>query len=73
MPTASGPSRLDRADPASVDAFTERWNATGRPLHVLVNCAGVPAPAEREADSRGYPRTPPRTPSTRVPPSACGN
>lgn len=47
-------SRLDLADPASVDAFAGRRNATGRPLHVLINCAALPAPAEREADGRGY-------------------
>ncbi|MBZ6259823.1 SDR family NAD(P)-dependent oxidoreductase [Streptomyces olivaceus] len=46
--------RLDLADPASVDAFADRWNVSGRPLHVLVNCAGVAAPEEREVDSRGY-------------------
>ncbi|WP_399882009.1 SDR family NAD(P)-dependent oxidoreductase [Streptomyces sp. BBFR51] len=47
-------SRLDLADAASVDAFADRWNASGRPLHVLINCAGVPAPAQREVDDRGY-------------------
>ncbi|MFZ3598557.1 SDR family NAD(P)-dependent oxidoreductase [Streptomyces sp. BH104] len=46
--------RLDLADPDSVTAFTDRWNATGRPLHILVNCAGVAAPATREVEGRGY-------------------
>ncbi|WP_327657914.1 SDR family NAD(P)-dependent oxidoreductase [Streptomyces sp. NBC_00483] len=46
--------RLDLADPASVTAFADRWNATGRPLHILVNCAGVAAPATREVEGRGY-------------------
>jgi len=31
----------DLADPASIDAFAQRFLATGRPLHVLVNNAGV--------------------------------
>ncbi|MBP0461276.1 SDR family NAD(P)-dependent oxidoreductase [Streptomyces montanisoli] len=47
-------SRLDLADPASVDAFVERWNGSGRPLHVLINCAAVAAPERREVDARGY-------------------
>ncbi|MFJ5840436.1 SDR family NAD(P)-dependent oxidoreductase [Streptomyces shenzhenensis] len=47
-------SRLDLADAVSVDAFADRWNASGRPLHILINCAGVPAPAKREVDDRGY-------------------
>ncbi|CAL9330111.1 SDR family NAD(P)-dependent oxidoreductase [Streptomyces sp. enrichment culture] len=50
----AGTGRLDLADPASVDAFAERWNRSGRPLHVLVNCAAVAAPDQREVDSRGY-------------------
>ncbi|MFC8567867.1 SDR family NAD(P)-dependent oxidoreductase [Streptomyces sp. NPDC057245] len=50
----AGAERLDLADPASADAFAERWNRSGRPLHVLVNCAAVAAPERREADARGY-------------------
>ncbi|SOD60769.1 NAD(P)-dependent dehydrogenase, short-chain alcohol dehydrogenase family [Streptomyces zhaozhouensis] len=46
--------RLDLLDPASVDAFTGRWLATGRPLHILVNGAGAPGPPERTVDARGY-------------------
>ena len=47
-------ARLDLLDPASIDAFAARWVATGRPLHVLINSAGVPAPGERTVDARGY-------------------
>jgi NAD(P)-dependent dehydrogenase (short-subunit alcohol dehydrogenase family) len=44
---------LDLADPASVDAFTRRFNATGRPLQILINNAGIMAcPLAR--DARGY-------------------
>jgi NAD(P)-dependent dehydrogenase (short-subunit alcohol dehydrogenase family) len=46
--------RLDLLDPASIDAFTARFLATGRPLHLLVNSAGVTGSAERTADARGY-------------------
>ncbi|MFH8738329.1 MULTISPECIES: SDR family NAD(P)-dependent oxidoreductase [unclassified Streptomyces] len=47
-------SRLDLMDPASIDAFAERRLDTHRPLHILINCAGLPAPAQRELDARGY-------------------
>jgi NAD(P)-dependent dehydrogenase (short-subunit alcohol dehydrogenase family) len=47
-------SRLDLADPASIDAFVARYLASGRPLHILVNNAGVPAPKEIVRDARGY-------------------
>ena len=44
---------LDLMDPASIDAFAERFVATGQPLHILVNNAAVMAnPLTR--DSRGY-------------------
>jgi NAD(P)-dependent dehydrogenase (short-subunit alcohol dehydrogenase family) len=44
---------LDLFDPASIDAFAERFLASGRPLHVLVNNAGVMAtPPSR--DARGF-------------------
>lgn len=42
---------LDLVDPASIDALVKRWQ---RPLHVLVNNAGIPAPRERTLDARGY-------------------
>ncbi|RAY13495.1 oxidoreductase [Actinomadura craniellae] len=44
---------LDLIAPASVDAFAERFLASGRPLHILVNNAGIMAsPLAR--DARGY-------------------
>jgi NAD(P)-dependent dehydrogenase (short-subunit alcohol dehydrogenase family) len=39
--------QLDLIDPASVDAFARRFLGSGRPLHMLVNNAGVLAPAWR--------------------------
>jgi NAD(P)-dependent dehydrogenase (short-subunit alcohol dehydrogenase family) len=47
-------SRLDLADPASIDAFAGRYVDSGRPLHILVNNAGVPLQEKRERDARGY-------------------
>ncbi|MFD7309818.1 SDR family NAD(P)-dependent oxidoreductase [Promicromonospora sp. NPDC059942] len=46
--------RLDLMDPASIDGFVERYLGSGRPLHVLINNAGYPAPARIERDARGY-------------------
>lgn len=44
---------MDLADPASIDAFAQRYLDSGRPLHILVNSAGVGAvPLAR--DARGY-------------------
>lgn len=44
---------LDLMDPASIDAFAARFLASGRPLHILVNSAGIMAsPLTR--DARGY-------------------
>ncbi|HET6636107.1 MAG TPA: SDR family NAD(P)-dependent oxidoreductase [Streptomyces sp.] len=46
-------SRLDLLDPASVDAFAARYVASGRPLHILLNNAGLMGgPLVR--DARGY-------------------
>lgn len=46
-------SRLDLLDPGSIDAFASEFLATGRPLHILINNAGIMAtPLAR--DSRGY-------------------
>lgn len=46
-------ARLDLLDPASVDAFASRFLDSGRPLHILVNNAGVMSgPLFR--DARGY-------------------
>ncbi|WP_024805614.1 SDR family NAD(P)-dependent oxidoreductase [Nocardia sp. BMG51109] len=47
-------SRLDLLDPASVDAFAARYADSGRTLHILINGAGLAAPAELEQDARGY-------------------
>jgi NAD(P)-dependent dehydrogenase (short-subunit alcohol dehydrogenase family) len=46
--------RLDLLDPASVDAFASRYLESGRPLHILLNNAGIMAPAELVLDARGY-------------------
>ena len=44
---------LDLIDPASVRAFAEQFVASGRPLHLLINNAGIMAgPLAR--DGRGY-------------------
>lgn len=44
---------MDLIDPASIDAFAEKFLATGNPLHILVNNAGIMwVPLQR--DSRGY-------------------
>jgi NAD(P)-dependent dehydrogenase (short-subunit alcohol dehydrogenase family) len=44
---------MDLLDPASIGAFTARFLASGQPLHILVNSAGIMAcPLAR--DSRGY-------------------
>jgi len=43
---------MDLMDPASIDAFAQKFMATGRPLHLLVNNAGIMwVPLRR--DSRG--------------------
>ncbi|AQA01297.1 oxidoreductase [Mycobacterium sp. MS1601] len=47
-------SRLDLMDPASIDDFAARWLKSDRPLHILINNAGLPAPAEVIRDARGY-------------------
>ncbi|TDD73536.1 SDR family NAD(P)-dependent oxidoreductase [Actinomadura darangshiensis] len=45
--------RLDLLDPASVDAFAARYLDSGRPLHILVNNAGVMG-GSLVRDARGY-------------------
>ncbi|MFF8731016.1 oxidoreductase [Streptomyces sp. NPDC015171] len=44
---------MDLMDPAAVDAFAEKFLASGRPLHILVNSAGIMAPPLAR-DARGY-------------------
>jgi NAD(P)-dependent dehydrogenase (short-subunit alcohol dehydrogenase family) len=45
--------RLDLLDPPSIDAFAARYIDAGRPLHILINNAGIMGgPLVR--DSRGY-------------------
>lgn len=46
--------RLDLIDPASIDAFVSHWLATGLPLHMLINCAGLTPPKQRTLDPRGF-------------------
>jgi len=43
----------DLLDPASIDAFAEKFLASGRPLQILVNNAGIMACPLRR-DARGY-------------------
>ncbi|RED66342.1 SDR family NAD(P)-dependent oxidoreductase [Cohnella lupini] len=44
---------MDLTDPASIDAFAERFLASGRALHLLINNAGIMwVPLQR--DARGY-------------------
>jgi len=44
---------LDLFAPASIDAFAAKFLASKRPLHGLINCAGIMA-APLERDPRGY-------------------
>jgi NAD(P)-dependent dehydrogenase (short-subunit alcohol dehydrogenase family) len=44
---------MDLLDPASIDAFAARFLASGQPLHILVNSAGI-AGAPLTRDARGY-------------------
>ena len=46
--------RLDLTDPASIDAFAQRWDRSGRPLHALVNNAAVLFSPELRRDARGH-------------------
>jgi NAD(P)-dependent dehydrogenase (short-subunit alcohol dehydrogenase family) len=46
-------SRLNLLDPGSIDAFASEFLASGRPLHMLINNAGIMA-APLARDSRGY-------------------
>ncbi|OKP83182.1 oxidoreductase [Paenibacillus sp. P3E] len=44
---------LDLMDPASIDSFAQRFIVSGRPLHFLINSAGIMA-APLARDTRGY-------------------
>ncbi len=44
---------MDLMDPASIDAFAQRFLDTGKPLHILINSAGIMATPLRR-DARGY-------------------
>lgn len=46
--------RLDLADLASVHAFADSIHHDGRPLHVLINNAGVMAPPDRLTTADGF-------------------
>ncbi|MFB9275867.1 SDR family NAD(P)-dependent oxidoreductase [Cohnella cellulosilytica] len=47
-------AEMDLADPASIDRFAAGFEATGRPLHLLIQCAGIMALPELRRDERGY-------------------
>ena len=44
---------LDLIEPASIEAFAQRFLGTGRPLNILINNAGIMAPP-LVRDTRGY-------------------
>jgi NAD(P)-dependent dehydrogenase (short-subunit alcohol dehydrogenase family) len=44
---------MELSDPKSVNDFADRFLASGRPLHILVNNAGIMAPPLKR-DQRGY-------------------
>jgi len=46
-------SPMDLGDPASIEAFTAAFRASKRPLHLLINNAGIMA-APLSRDARGY-------------------
>ena len=45
---------MDLSDPASIDAFSKQFLAARRPLHILVNSAGIMAVPELTHDARGH-------------------
>jgi NAD(P)-dependent dehydrogenase (short-subunit alcohol dehydrogenase family) len=45
---------MDLLDPVSIDAFADRFIASEKALHILVNSAGVMAVPELTRDARGY-------------------
>lgn len=46
--------QMDLLDPDSIDAFGAAFLATGSPLHILVNSAGIMALPALSVDARGY-------------------
>ncbi len=44
---------MDLSDPQSIDAFARRFIASGLPLHILINSAGIMASPTIERDARG--------------------
>jgi NAD(P)-dependent dehydrogenase (short-subunit alcohol dehydrogenase family) len=45
---------MDLIDPMSIDAFVKDFLASGRPLHILVNSAGIMALPALTRDARGF-------------------
>lgn len=45
---------MDLIDPPSIDAFAAKFIASGRPLHILVNSAGIMALPDLTRDARGF-------------------
>jgi NAD(P)-dependent dehydrogenase (short-subunit alcohol dehydrogenase family) len=45
---------MDLIDPASIDAFADRFLTSGMPLHILVNNAGIMAVPKLTLDARGF-------------------
>jgi NAD(P)-dependent dehydrogenase (short-subunit alcohol dehydrogenase family) len=45
---------MDLLDPASIDAFADRFLGLDQPLHMLINSAGIMALPELTRDARGY-------------------
>ncbi|WP_413737529.1 SDR family NAD(P)-dependent oxidoreductase [Sodalis sp. RH21] len=45
---------MDLIDPKSIDAFAARFLDSGRPLHIMVNSAGIMALPQLTLDDRGY-------------------
>jgi NAD(P)-dependent dehydrogenase (short-subunit alcohol dehydrogenase family) len=45
---------MDLIDPNSVNAFADKFLTSGRPLHILVNSAGIMALPKLTLDDRGY-------------------
>jgi short-subunit dehydrogenase len=45
---------LDLAAPASVAALADELAAEGRPIHILINNAGVMTPAGRHVTAGGF-------------------